>query len=113
MIRNCRQEDMDCVGRLADAAWMGIYAMFRERYGEELFNLVTPNSHTSKSEQVLNYFRLHPDWIFVCEREGSVVGFITFFMHREKKLGEIYNNAVDPACGQKGVGQEMYAAVLN
>ena len=30
----------------------------------------------------------------------------------ERKIGIISNNAVDPCCGVKGVGQEMYRAVL-
>ena len=33
-------------------------------------------------------------------------------MKYDTKTGTITNNAVDPDCGEKGVGQEMYKAIL-
>ncbi|MGI6355800.1 MAG: GNAT family N-acetyltransferase [Lentisphaeria bacterium] len=48
----------------------------------------------------------------VCEEDGKVVGFITFMIDDQKKIGTIGNNAADPDCGLKGIGQQMYRAVL-
>ena len=33
-------------------------------------------------------------------------------LEHTRKFGNITNNALDPHCGEKGVGQEMYQAVL-
>ena len=33
-------------------------------------------------------------------------------MNSQSKVANITNNAVDPFCGEKGVGQEMYQAAL-
>ena len=43
-------------------------------------------------------------------REGKVRG--KFLRLAEKKIGEIGNNAVDPQCELKGIGQQMYRAVF-
>jgi ribosomal protein S18 acetylase RimI-like enzyme len=40
------------------------------------------------------------------------VGFATFWIHAERRIGEIANNAVDPDFQGRGLAQQMYRAVL-
>ena len=112
MIRSYKPDDLAIVMDIADRAWQPIYAMFRETYGEELFRHICPDVTVAKGKQVAAQCGDPPEWIYVCEAEGKVVGFVTFWLDPKRNMGVIGNNAVDPDCGLKGVGQEMYLAVL-
>ena len=113
MIRPYSPEDLPAVVDIANRAWRGIYRMFRERFGDELFGLIVPDETTEKGNQVRRHCEAHPDQVFVCERDGAIVGFVTFRLNPTQKIGEIGNNARDPDCPLKGVGREMYEAVLD
>jgi len=112
MIRPYRLEDLETIMDVGNRAWREIYAMFRESYGDELFEILVPDERTVKGEQVRSHCQRHPEWAYVCEEEGRVVGFVTFSLRPEQGIGVIGNNAVDPDCGLKGIGQQMYRAVL-
>jgi len=72
-----------------------------------------PEPATSKGNQIRSHCQRHPEWTFVAEEQGRIVGFVTFRLDRDSQIGVIGNNAVDPDCGLKGIGQQMYAAVLD
>ena len=44
-------------------AWSKIYKMFREAYGDELFQIIVPNETTSKGEQIRTHCEEHPELI--------------------------------------------------
>ena len=113
MIRPYRPADLATVVDIANRAWQPIYDMYLETYGEPLFSTVIPDRTTCKGAQVEAHCQAHPDRIFVCEEEGSVVGFVTFRLNERDGVGEIGNNAVDPDCGLKGIGQQLYRAALD
>ena len=113
MIRQCKAEDLPRLCEIAKAAWSKIFDYLEDSYGKELYNIVNPDCRNSKTPALHNFFEQHPDWIYVAERNGRVVGFICFSMSYKTLSGTISNNAVDPECGEKGVGQEMYKAVLD
>jgi GNAT superfamily N-acetyltransferase len=54
----------------------------------------------------------HPELVWICEEGGRRVGFIHAQLDRERRIGTIGNNAVDPDSGLKGIGQQMYRHVL-
>ena len=54
----------------------------------------------------------NPGCVLVSELAGEVVGFITFTLDRERKIGVIGNNAVRPEHAGKGIGSAQYLAVL-
>jgi ribosomal protein S18 acetylase RimI-like enzyme len=112
VIRPYAQDDLDTIADIGDRAWRGIYRMFRSAYGDELFAIMVSDEHTSKGEQIRAHCQRHPEWVFVCEEQGRIVGFATFRLDADEKIGEIGNNAVDPECGLKGIGQQLYGAVL-
>jgi len=112
MIRNYRQEDLQRLKEIGNMAWRKIYEMFKERYGDELFSIIVPDPATVKGGQIESHCAAHPDWLYVCEEGGRIVGFVTFGLDHERKIGEIGNNAVDPTCGLKGIGQQMYQSVF-
>ena len=113
MIRSLKKEDVTMLMEIGDLAWKTIYEMYRETYGEELFQMLMPNFKTSKGQAIQRKCENEPEEVLICEEEGQVVGFITFTIDSAKKIGIISNNAVDPRCGLKGIGQQMYKAVLS
>lgn len=113
MIRAYQPDDSHTLMDIGNRAWHGIFQMYRELYGEDLFARMMPNVESRKGEEVRRYCEKNPDCVFVCEEEGRIVGFVTFRIDGNKGMGEIGNNAVDPDCGLKGIGQQMYRAVLD
>jgi ribosomal protein S18 acetylase RimI-like enzyme len=113
MIRKYKRNDLSTIMDIGNRAWREIYKMFREIYGDELFQLTVPDEATSKGEQIKAHCERHPEWVFICEEEGRVVGFVTFTLNKDRKIGTIGNNAKDPDCDLKGIGQQMYKAVLD
>lgn len=112
MIRPYTQDDLETIVDIGNRAWREIYRMFRQTYGDELFAAIVPDEKTSKGDQIHTHCQHHPEWIFICEEAGCIVGFVTFRLDATRALGTIGNNAVDPECGLKGIGQQMYNAVL-
>ena len=113
MIRSYRPQDLPAIMDIANRAWQQIHKMFREIYGEELFQILVPDEFTRKGNQVKTQCIEHPEWVYICEEADKIVGFVTFMLDKEKGIGEIGNNAVYPDCNLKGIGQQMYTAVLN
>jgi ribosomal protein S18 acetylase RimI-like enzyme len=111
MIREYEPEDLATIMDIGNRAWREIYAMFRERFGDELHAILVPDETRCKGQQIKAHCEQHPEWVYVCEQGGRIVGFVTFRLHHDTKIGVIGNNAVDPDCGLKGIGQEMYRAV--
>lgn len=112
MIRLCRKEDLETISRIARDAWEKIFDGLEDTLGKDLYSILNPDCRNSKERWLYPYFESHPDCIYVAERGGRVVGFIGIILDHTRKVGIITNNAVDPHCGEKGVGQEMYQAVL-
>jgi GNAT superfamily N-acetyltransferase len=113
MMRPFRPDDLAWVMATADAAWRPINAAYRAAYGDELFDLLVPNEHTRKGAEMKEMCSAAPGQVLVCEEGGRRVGFVTYLLDAERGIGEIGNNAVDPDCGLKGIGQQMYRHVMD
>ena len=112
MIREYRPADLPTLMDIGNRAWRGIYQMYRQAFGEELFTVNMPGVDHVKGEQIKQHCTAYPGQVYVCEENDAIAGFITFSMDRQKGIGQIGNNAVDPDCGLKGIGQQMYQAAL-
>ena len=97
---------------IARKAWKKIFEGFRQQLGDELYTILYGNRLQDKRHQLTEFTAKFPRQCYVCERNGKIVGFVTFGLNRETKTGILTNNAADPDSGEKGVGQEMYAAVF-
>ena len=113
-MRAFRPEDLPVIVDIANRAWKPIKEMSRISLGDALADLINPEGDSvSKGRQIEQTATSAPDHILVCERSGRIVGFVTFLTDDPNRLvGQIGNNAVDPDCCEKGVGQEMYQAVF-
>ncbi|MCX6992746.1 MAG: GNAT family N-acetyltransferase [Kiritimatiellaeota bacterium] len=113
MMRALKPDDVPRIQEIAVRAWRGIYESYRKIHGEELYQRLYAEAPASKGADVRRFCEQFPENVRVCEEAGRVVGFITFQLNAEKKIGVLDNNAVDPECGLKGIGQQMYAVVLD
>lgn len=113
MIRNYIESDYETLVFIATHAWAPIFKGLREQMGDEVFALVYQDPVRTKALQIRRHVDAHPDWCYVAERNGKIVGFITFALIPETGMAVISNNASDSDSGEKGIGQEMYAAALD
>lgn len=115
MIRPYRPGDLETIMDIGNRAYQHIFATFRRTYGSALFEFLYPNegTKTRKGMQVKDFCGKHPEWMRICEEKGRIVGFITFLLDNDARIGIIGDNAVDPDCKLKGIGQQMYKAVLD
>ena len=112
-IRNFRPEDLKRLQDIAVEAWKPIYAEYRRKLGDEIFEQVFPGGSERKRGQVASFAEKSPERLLVAETpEGKVVGFATYYVNQENKVGMVGNNAVDRTAGLKGVGQALYAEVF-
>ena len=112
MIRLFQPSDLEPMVAIARKAWKKIFEGFRQQLGDELYTILYGNRLQDKRYQLTEFTAKFPRQCYVCERNGKIVGFVTFGLNRETKTGILTNNAADPDSGEKGVGQEMYAAVF-
>ncbi len=112
MIRKYKEEDLEAIVAIGNDAWQKIFNKYREIFGDELFEILITNPESKKGLQIENHCRKYPQQIFVVEKNEKIVGFITFFINKEKMIGEIGNNAVAIDFTGQGIGQKMYKHVL-
>src|SRR5687768_4807245 len=110
VIRQAAPEDNARCQAIAVAAWEPIYASSRAALGDEIYSHLQPDGLASKARQIAAAFAGRLEWVLVaCDRaQGVVVGFATFRLDLERKIGEIGNNAVDPAWRGRGIGGALY-----
>jgi ribosomal protein S18 acetylase RimI-like enzyme len=114
MIRNYQPSDLEVIMDIANRAWREIRRYSRQALGDRISGLLhTAGDDASKGLEVKTWIENNPDCVRVCEENGRIVGFITFRMGCGSCIGEIMNNAADPECGMKGIGQQMYRDVLD
>ena len=112
-VRRAREQDVPRMREIAVKAWAPIYAAIRQRVGEELYRLEGYHDwQTMQADEVSGSYDRHPEWCLVAELSGQIVGFMTFMLHEDKSIGEIWNNAVDPDYQGQGIGTAQCRRVL-
>lgn len=112
VIRRFRATDAERIEDIAAAAWAPIYEHFHALQEQALGEVARPSSIDDKRRQVRESAATHPEWVLVSELDGAVVGFVTYTLDRERRIGTIGNNAVDPGHAGHGIGAAQYKRVL-
>jgi ribosomal protein S18 acetylase RimI-like enzyme len=99
---------------IAVAAWTPIFSSFRSILGGTLFVRVFADWQASRKEEIRRACAAGSSaHVLVAERSGMVVGFATYYCDPDTGLGQIGNNAVDPAFQGQGIASEMYRWLLD
>jgi ribosomal protein S18 acetylase RimI-like enzyme len=109
VIRDLQPADVETVVAIAVAAWAPIYAYYRQTMGDELFFTAFPDWPTEKARQVrVACNQERGAMVCVAETAGRVVGFVSFYAHPSRGIGEIGNNAVHPDWQGQGIAPRLY-----
>lgn len=112
-IRDFQPGDTERLVAIAVAAWQPIFASFREIFGEELYAANCPDYPQEKARQIRSACEDGSRaLICVAELDGRIVGFATFYADVKPGIGEIGNNAVDPAHHGRGIAGRLYECVF-
>lgn len=112
-IRPAGPEDAERCGEIAVDAWRCVFESWRELLGDALWERVFGDWEARKRGSVVSQVRDHPEHAIVTERDGEIVGFLTWRLHLEREVGEISNNAVDPVHQSCGIGTAQVKWVLD
>jgi ribosomal protein S18 acetylase RimI-like enzyme len=114
MIRPYRPSDQQALRDIAKRAFAKIWNMYRQKLGPELCEVEYPDCENRIVRNLDDQWVRFPEGILVFEKEGyGVVGFVTFLLKPEKKLGIIDDNAVHPDFQGEGIGTALYRAALD
>lgn len=112
-IRPATPEDAARCGQIAVDAWRCVFESWRDLIGDALWDRLFSDWEERKRASVVSQVRDHPAHAIVTEHGGQTVAFLTWRLHLERAVGEISNNAVDPAHQGSGIGTAQVRWVLD
>jgi ribosomal protein S18 acetylase RimI-like enzyme len=119
VIRPLAPSDVETVVEIAVAAWLPIFAHFRQIMGDELFLTARPRWQQEKARQVREACAPDSPAIVAVaevpqdrEQPARVVGFVTCYARPSLGIGEIGNNAVHPDWQGRGIAPRLYEYVF-
>ncbi len=112
-MRGAKTNDAVRLQEVRRAAFAPVFASFRAILGEELYQLAQASKDAAQSEYLASLLAPDSGWeMYVAEREGVIVGFVSFQLDHSTLIGEIGLNAVHPDWAGTGIGTTMYEFAL-
>jgi GNAT superfamily N-acetyltransferase len=113
VLRLAGADDLARLDEVRQAAFAPVFASFRSILGEDIYNLAQAPQDEAQGALLASLLAPESRWeVYVAERAGVVIGFVSVQLNQESQVGEIGLNAVHPAYAGKGVGTEMYAFAI-
>jgi ribosomal protein S18 acetylase RimI-like enzyme len=115
ILRYATPEDFSNIDKITITGYQAIHDSWIKMHGEELYyhlNDPIENWEENKTKQNHDLFAEHPEWVWVLETEGDVIGYLTFRLKFDRGYGVIENNGVLPEFAGKGLGKFMYRNAL-
>jgi ribosomal protein S18 acetylase RimI-like enzyme len=117
VLRQAQPADLPHIDALVIQCYAPIQASYVAMLGEACYQAVRHSPELTweerKTGQVRRLFQEHPDWVWVLEQQGALIGFVTFYLFPAQQYGHIDNNGVRPDHSGKGWGRWMYQHVLD
>ena len=104
-IRNMQKSDLGRIVEITAVAWgdMTIHKLMQDRHGV----IGNMEWRERKVHEIESLCRVAPANVIVAVQTNTVVGYATFSINKEDKVGYVGNNAVDPSFQGKGIGAAM------
>jgi ribosomal protein S18 acetylase RimI-like enzyme len=116
VLRLARANDMHQIDEITIICYTAIAESYIQMLGPDCYEVVKHDPHLTwqerKTGQNHRLFADHPDWVWVLENDGRIIGFITFYLVPKQGYGHIDNNGVHPDYAGQGWGKFMYQQVL-
>ena len=112
-VRQATPGDADACAALAVIAWQRVHNSYAAILGADLHAQLFSGWQEAKSRAVFRTVHDHPERALVAASGETVTGFVTFHLDRERQVGEIGNNAVDPSWQGQGIATALYQEVLS
>ena len=91
-------------------AWTPIREVARRELGDELFEVFFANWQETKKADVILLMRSGRGYVAMLD--DKIVGFISYCVIKDGKVGVICENAVTPDCRGMGIAPQMYNFVI-
>ena len=102
---------IEAAAEIAAKAWLPIREVNKKLLGEDIYNFLHTNWQDAKKNAVRNSLNEGRGFIALCD--DKVVGFTTYNIDENTKIGEILNNAVSPDVRGLGIAGKLSNEVLN
>lgn len=116
-LRFAQEGDLQQVDEITRLCYKPIFESYLEMLGEACYQVVRHDPELTweqrKTGQVHRLFQEHPEWLWVLESGGTILGFVTFYLFPDQGYGHLDNNGVHPNFAGKGWGKFMYRHVLD
>ena len=113
-IRPFEPADLPAMQRVRAAAFEPVFRSFRAIVGEEIAAIAFARADDEQAELLDGICTAGSGHhVLVAAAGGEVVGFVSFTVAVEGRMGEIGLNAVHPAHAGRGIGTAMYGRALS
>jgi len=109
LIRGANASDTPRLEDVRRAAFAPVFASFRATLGEDIYQLAQARKDEAQAGYLASLLAPDSGWeVYVAERTGIAVGFVSLQLNRNTMIGEIGLNAVHPDWAGAGIGTAMY-----
>ena len=102
-IRPFQTSDFEAVVALSLRAWEPVFDSIRATLAPAVYEAFYPDGWRSHQRSDVEAALADQD-VWIAERDGAVVGFVSVVLHSDGGVGEVHMVAVDPDHQQHGVG---------
>ncbi len=110
VIVSAKEEHISAAQKIAIQAWTPIREEFKNLLGDELYNPLFADWQEGKKEEVRVSLSSGRGYVAVCD--GEVLGFISYVVNSDAKVGTVGVNAVSSSARGMGIGPKMYEFIL-
>jgi GNAT superfamily N-acetyltransferase len=108
-IRAFEAADLEAIQRIRAVAFEPIFRSFREIVGEAIAPLALTHADAEQAEHLKSVCDANSRYrVYVALIDQLIVGFVSFSVNENKRIGEIGLNAVHPEHAGKGIGTTLY-----
>jgi N-acetylglutamate synthase-like GNAT family acetyltransferase len=106
-IRRASDDDIDVLTQLAVAAWVPVFASFRQVLGPTVYGILYPDWERQQRAVVERICTAEATTVWIAEADGAVAGFIAYTLDHAEQMGVVELLAVHPDHQNRGIGTAL------